>query len=177
METRKQYFGTQMLKSGSAAAAISLTTVIMVFSVAVLVPEPSLGGEQGKRRHPSPELMMDRLSSHLQLSPEQQSAMKPVIAEEVQKRRALLDQYRAEAQARRSELRLDMTEIDEDTSDKLAAILNPEQLDKFNHLQEKRRISLAASRHNGRGGSYLRDHDGPMPRPENQSDDQPPMNN
>ncbi len=173
MEKRKQYFGSQMVKSGSAAAAISLTAVIMVFSVAILVPEPSLGGEQSERRHPSPELMLDRLSSHLQLSSEQQAAMKPVITEEVQRRRALLDQYRAEDQERRREIRLDMTEIDEDTADQLATILSPEQLDKFSRLQEKRRISIAW-RQNNRHGHLA--HDGRTPWPEGQSDNQAPIN-
>jgi len=177
MEMRKQYFGSQMLKSGSAAAAISLTAVIIVFSVAVLVPEPSLGGEQGERRHPSPELMMDRLGSHLQLSSEQLSAMAPIIFEEVQNRRAVLDQYRAEDQARRSELRLDMTEIDEDTADRLASILSPEQLDKFIRIQEKRRISLASGHHLWRVSSNQDDHGREMPRPENRHEDQAPINN
>jgi hypothetical protein len=177
MEMRKQYFGSQMLKSGSAAAAISLTAVIIVFSVAVLVPEPSLGGEQGERRRPSPELMMDRLGSHLQLSPEQLSAMGPIIFEGAQNRRAVLDQYRAEDQARRSELRLDMTEIDEDTADRLASILSPEQLDKFNRLQEKRRISLALRHHVWSVSDDRDNRDRKMPGPENRYEDQAPINN
>jgi hypothetical protein len=140
MEKRKQYFGSHMAKSGGTAAAISLTAVIMVFSVAVLVPEPSLGGEQGERRRPAPELVMDRLSSILELSSEQQTAMAPVMSAEVERRRALMDQFRAEERERRQQLRLEMTEIDEDTAEQLAAILSPDQLDKFNELQDLRRI-------------------------------------
>jgi len=170
MEKRKEYFGSQMVKNGSAAVAISLTTVIMVFSIAVLVPEPSLGGEQGERRRPSPELMMERLGTHLQLSAEQQVALEPVIAEEILKRRALLDQYRAEDQERRREVRLEMIEIDEDTADRLAAILSPEQLDKFSRLQEKRRMNVAF-RPNGRRGRS--GHSAGATWPEDRSDDQP----
>jgi hypothetical protein len=173
MEMRKQYFGSRMVKSGGAAAAISLSAVIMVFSVAILVPEPSLGGERGEQRRPSPELMVDRLSSHLQLSTEQQAAIKPVIAEELQRRRTLLEQYRAEEQKRRREVRLEMTEIDEDTTEQMAAFLSPEQLEKFSLLQEKRRISVA-SRQTGWSGRH--DRGGRGPWPEDRTDDQPALN-
>jgi len=166
MEKRKQYFGSQMVKGGSAAAAISLTAIIMVFSIAVLVPEPSLGGEQNERRSLSPELMMERLGAQLQLSDEQQAAMKPVIVEEIENHRALLDQYRAEEHELRRNIRLDMIEIDEDIADRLASILTPEQLDKFNLLQEKRfDVAFRNGRH---------DHNGFASRTGDRSGDQSP---
>lgn len=103
------------------------TGYVLVLLVIVITPDFSFGEERGRVR-PNPQRVMEQLARQLNLTAPQIAAMTPIIADEGNKRRLLMDKLRAEVE-----------QLEQETSGRLAKVLSPEQMAQFNKMLEERR--------------------------------------
>lgn len=119
-----------------------LKSLIPLALILFLLPVSALAYEKGHRQR-DPERMADRLEEYLDLNATQKEALKPVLAEMMEKRHALIEDLHAKARAA-----MDAMDAEEET--KLKGILNEDQMDAFRKLREERR-ERAMNRHQGKG--------------------------
>lgn len=110
-----------------------MTVFILTLSLISFSAGTSLAKERGKSG-PPPERIMEKLSYELVLSEEQKSEIEPIIEAEAEKHQEL----RKELNEKKEEIRDRMKTNHQETVSMLAAILNPEQLKKFNEMEENR---------------------------------------
>ena len=101
---------------------------IVALAVLSLVPLAAQAWGRGGHRGPSPERAVERLTDELSLSADQQAQVKALLEGTFAKREALRETHRQEMDALRDE-----------THESLAAVLSPEQVQKFDQLREQRR--------------------------------------
>ncbi len=87
----------------------------------------------------TPEAAVERLSSTLDLTEEQELAIEPIIRESIEKRREVVDTYRTTGFPDRQVMRAEMWAIGDETHDELSAILTDEQMEKLDARKEARR--------------------------------------
>ena len=90
-------------------------------------------GHRGMRMDPDRQL--ERLTQELNLTPDQQTQIKPLLVERQQKMQALFQDQSAAREDRRTQARTIM----ESTSNSIKALLNDEQKQKFEAMQERMR--------------------------------------
>lgn len=93
-----------------------------------LVPLAAQAWGRGGHRGPSPERAVERLTEELSLTADQQSQVKTIMEENFAKGAEMRQTHRKEMDALRDE-----------THESLAAVLSPEQVQKFDQLREERR--------------------------------------
>jgi hypothetical protein len=86
---------------------------------------------------PGPERMLDRLAWELDLSRDQVRQMRPILEEQMEKRRSLLLEDTAGDE--RSGLRERTEKLHQETNRQLEAILTPEQVESFRKIGRNRR--------------------------------------
>jgi len=97
------------------------------------------GGWMKKGMHKTPEQVMERLRSRLDLSEEQAVQAEPIIKESIEKRRAVFEKYAEQGLKVKQAMRSEMQEIGDATHADLAAFLNDQQKDELNAIKEERR--------------------------------------
>lgn len=92
-------------------------------------------GGQGQRQHRmDPDRQLQRMTEQLGLSADQQSQIKPILADRQQKMQALWQNQSLSEEDRRSQ----MMSIRQDSNAKIEAVLTDEQKQKFEAMQERR---------------------------------------
>lgn len=143
---------------------IAALLVVSISSFAQDQPQPDKKGNKGQKEKMSPEqrnqALLDRMTTQLSLTPQQQEQIKPIIAEQGAKTDAL----RAERANRngqkmtaeeREAFQAKRQEDKKATDAKLKAILTPEQFKKMEENKEAAREKMKetrASRQGGEGG-------------------------
>jgi hypothetical protein len=127
MNNYRNGFGHHWRLDRVSFVSLAATGLIMVLSVVTFTPTPSLGGERGRER-PNRQQVFDMLAARLQLSDQQKVAVGPIFADEVSKRRELMDK-----------LRLEMDRLDRETADRLDKVLSTEQMAQYDKMLEERR--------------------------------------
>ena len=107
------------------------------------------GGQRGggPRGMMSPDDQLKRLTKELDLTADQQSKIKPILADTQKKMEDARDNSNSDRQAMREK----MMQIRQDNNDQIRAQLNDSQKEKFDKLQEQRE-DRGGNRRGGPGG-------------------------
>jgi Spy/CpxP family protein refolding chaperone len=118
------------------------------------------GGRAGGRRGPmSPDEQLKRLTKDLDLTADQQSRIKPILADSQKK----MEDVRSNAGGDRQTMRDKMMQIRRDSDDQVRALLDDKQKEKFDK-QEQEREDRMQNRRGGPGGGSS---GGTQPTPQN----------
>jgi Spy/CpxP family protein refolding chaperone len=128
---------------------INKLSLVAVLAVGSLLTCTTLAKAQdtnnvGKRRAPSVEQRVDRLSTELSLNAEQKTKVTALLQEDNKK----MSELRADTSLSRDDRRAKIRAIGEERDTKMKAILTPEQFEKYQKSREEMR-----SRRGGQGGS------------------------
>jgi hypothetical protein len=87
---------------------------------------------------------LEEVRSRLALTAEQEAQVRPILADEVQKLRALREKYEGGSQNRRTRLRMarDLKDIQSDADTQLKKVLTKAQMDELKKMREERRDEL-----------------------------------
>ena len=85
------------------------------------------------------EQVIERLSSRLKLSEEQEVKIAPIIKESIEKRKEIFDKYRDEGLRVKESMRSEMQNVGDKTHAQLSTILDDSQIKELNALKEERR--------------------------------------
>lgn len=98
-------------------------------------PPPQNSGDQAQRahRHMDPDAELQRMTSQLGLSPDQQSQIRPILVDRQQKMQALWQNQSLSSEDRRSQ----MMAIRKDSNAKIEAILNDQQKQQFEAMEQR----------------------------------------
>ena len=103
-------------------------------------PAQGQGGAQ-KKKNMDPDQQLQRLTSKLNLSADQQSQIKPILAERQQKMQALSLNQSISQDDRRSQAK----SIASDSNGKIEAVLNDDQKQKFEAMQAKKKAKKSGT--------------------------------
>jgi hypothetical protein len=82
---------------------------------------------------------MEALTARLALTEEQATELRTILTEQQDKRRALIQQYKEQGREARELLRGEFQQLREETTQRLATVLNAEQLQEFKSWSEEQR--------------------------------------
>lgn len=144
------------LKLSLVAAVLGLSTVAFLRAddqPAAPSPAPSTpppAAEQGQHRggRMSPEMMLQRMAEHLNLSEDQKAKILPLLQAQAEQMKALMRDDSLSREDRREKMR----PIMQATHEKIRALLTPDQQEKFDSMRRP-----------GRGERG--EHNGPPPPP------------
>ncbi len=91
---------------------------------------------------------MKKLGSYLALSPSQAKKVRPIIQDQINKKRDLLEK---KGKGDREGLRTELQMIQQNTERLLANILTPEQLKRYRKFQEEQQEEIKSQRNKGGG--------------------------
>ena len=124
-----------------SVARLRLRRAVMGLLVAVMVtvyatmPAAADPGKRGAGFKPD----MEALTERLELTEEQAAALRTILEEQRDKRRALIQQYKEKDHEARELLRGEFQQLQEETNQRLATVLSAEQLQEFKSWGEERR--------------------------------------
>jgi Spy/CpxP family protein refolding chaperone len=119
---------------------------------------PGGGQAGGGRRGPmSPEEQLKRLTSDLNLTADQQTKIKPILADARKK----MEVVRSDSNGDRQAMRQKMMQIRQDTNDQIRAQLDDKQKEKFDKQEQERQDRMQNRGGGGPGG----DNTGGNPAP------------
>ncbi len=104
--------------------------------------------QSGARQMPSPDDVVQRLGQKLNLSDDQKTQIRPIIADRQQKMEAL----RSDTSLRRGQKARQMKSIMKDSDNKINAILTPDQQKQYAELKQQMKERVKERRRN-RGGN------------------------
>jgi Spy/CpxP family protein refolding chaperone len=119
-------------------------------------------GEGGRRGSMSPDDQLKRMTKDLNLTADQQSKIKPILADEQKK----MEDLRNDSSGDRQAMRGKMMEIRKDTNDQVRAQLDDKQKEKFDKEQQERQ-DRPQGRRGGPGGPGGDNQGGNPPAPQN----------
>ena len=96
-------------------------------------------GSHGLRHH-DPETRLARLTQEIDLSPEQQELLRPILEQQAVTFRAF--KQRRDAGESRADLRAEMRAQRDSNSEEIEAVLNDEQIAEYRSLRERREHKL-----------------------------------
>jgi hypothetical protein len=100
------------------------------------------GGWMKKGMHKTPEQVIERLSSRLDLTEEQAVQAAPIIKESIDKRRVVFEKYREQGLQVKQAMSSEMQAIGDATHAELATILSDEQMEELNAIKEEKRARM-----------------------------------
>ena len=100
------------------------------------------GGWMKKGMHKTPEQVIERLCTRLDLTEEQEVQAGPIIKESIDKRRLVFDKYREQGLKIKQAMRGEMQGIGDATHAELSTILSDEQMEEFNAMKEEKRARM-----------------------------------
>ena|SRR5262245_34169974 len=128
--------------------------VLRVVAVAALLTGAAAAGQQPSPAPAVPEALRERLGEirdRLQLTPEQVAQIKPILEEEAQRLKAVLDKHQG-ATSRRAKLKMlrEMRPIQEDARERITPLLTPEQRTEWKKIREELRAEAKERYKQGR---------------------------
>jgi hypothetical protein len=122
-----------------------MRNVIATMAVLMLGAVPLRGAQDVTQpRAEQARQRLDQIKDRLQLTPEQVERVQPVLADEMQKVKALRDKDDAAGQSRRGRLKLarELRDIQDKSDDQLKTILSQPQMEEMKKIREERRQQL-----------------------------------
>jgi periplasmic protein CpxP/Spy len=119
-------------------------------------------GEGGRRGPMSPDERLKRMTKDFNLTADQQAKIKPILMDEQKK----MEDLRNDSSVDRETMRGKMTQIHQDSSDQVRALLDDKQKDLFDK-QEQQRQDRMQNRRGGPGGPGGDNSGGNSPPPQN----------
>ncbi len=98
---------------------------------------------------PTAEELANKMKTKLNLTDEQITQIYPIIEEQVEKKKRILEQARGQGRSAMQSMRSQMEEINKETEEKLVNYLTAEQLEQWRKEQE----NMQSEMRNKRGGS------------------------
>jgi len=105
------------------------------------------GGMAAAHRLQSPELQLQHMTRQLDLTPEQQQKIKPILEQQSQQMQSVRQDITLSQDARWSK----MQEIRQGTSEQIKPILTPEQQKKYEAMESRRMSPPGGMQHGGMG--------------------------
>ena len=138
---------------------LSRRSIWGIFAVALAMPLLAMtasaaqyqGGPMGGRRGPmSPDDRLKQMTKDFNLTPDQQTKIKPILVDEQKKMEDLRNESAGDRQAMRSK----MMQIQKDTNAQIRALLDDKQKEKFDKQEQEReqRMQNWQGRQRGQGG-------------------------
>lgn len=126
-----------LITLGSSCAALAQDTPPPPPNAGQDQPQPGMqaDGPHGRGMRMDPDRQLQRLTSELNLTTDQQTQIKPLLVERQQKMQALMQDQSGAPEDRRIQAR----SIMEGTSNSIKALLNDDQKQKFEAMQERMR--------------------------------------
>ena len=128
--------------------------VAMMFGLLLVLNNISYAQRQGG---PTAEEMISKMQQDLDLSDEQAAQIKPIIEEENEKMKSLMEQMRKQGDATSESIRTEIEKIRQETETKLVTYLSEEQMSKWKEQKEKRMLNHG-NRGQGKGFRPPPDH-------------------
>ena len=100
------------------------------------------GGWMKKGMHKTPEQVIERLRTRIDLTEEQAVQAGPIIKESIDKRRMVFEKYRDQGLKVKQAMRSEMQAIGDATHTELATILSDEQMEELNAMKEEKRARM-----------------------------------
>jgi septal ring factor EnvC (AmiA/AmiB activator) len=152
MKTRTHGRSRDVRRAFAASAALLFAFVV--------VPTAQAQEAPGQRRAPDPEQRIEQLKQRLDLSDQQVEQVRALMQEQQQKRQQAFEQARQQREAMRERMEQERTQMNE----RMADILNEEQLQKWHELQERMQRRSGLDRRPRGARRPPRDPAGPPPR-------------
>jgi Spy/CpxP family protein refolding chaperone len=128
------------------APATRLTAAIFfAFTCAAFMPGHS-NAETTKGVEQPPPQHFQRISEKLNLTPEQQKTVQPILKADRESHKTIMEKFRPEIKKIRESIRNEMKAADKETDAKLAKILSPDQMAQYSKLRAERRSRMFAMR-------------------------------
>jgi Spy/CpxP family protein refolding chaperone len=127
------------------------TALLLVAAAAFLLPANGRAGEVGGVGRPF-AAPLQRIMEQLKLTPEQRSAIQPIIQAVRAKHRALMEKNRGEGHEGNAGLRNEMQAIRKEAESQLAKILTSEQMAQYSKLRDEFMRSVRAAKGRCRDG-------------------------
>ncbi|WP_416307083.1 hypothetical protein [Neptunicella sp. SCSIO 80796] len=125
---------------------------ILMATIAIFAAQPTLAStEDSKFQEDSMAISIVETKQRLELSAEQEVKFSPVLDQHIKQRSALLDKYGLNQESSSISLRNlrnfrnEMLTLSEQTRDKVAEILNDEQLKEWDSIQQENRVAMRQS--------------------------------
>jgi Spy/CpxP family protein refolding chaperone len=135
-----------------------------ILPLAVFAAAYQGGGYGGGRGRPmSPDDQVKQMSKALNLTADQQTKLKPILADERKK----MDDVRNESSLDRRAMRDKMMQIRQDTNDQVRALLDDKQKEKWDKLQQEREDRMQNRRGGPAGAGGQDSGSNPPPPPQN----------
>lgn len=132
--------------------------IFLTLGVVALIGLACLSAQaQGHRSIGSPNNVDDQmvvLTERLQLSPEQEAKVRPVIEQCCEKRHGLFQQYRWKGKDARKDLLNDLRVLDAKVRNQLEPILTADQMKAYVKLREEERAAMREQMRNRRGRPF-----------------------
>lgn len=148
------------MKNSGFVLRLFAVAVLLTFGVALLAQsEPQ--ATQGGRHRPmmqTPEQRLDRMAKNLDLTDDQKTKIKPILENETEKRKALME----DSSMSREDRRAKFMELQQKTTEDIKAVLNPDQQKKFDEMRSR------MMERRGRGGPGRQGDERPQAPPPSQ---------
>jgi len=131
---RKQLSSNEniMKRTFSGLAGVILLALVVTFAFAL----PAAAFRKGPKK--SPEEILAHMTDRLELSDEQAEQIRPIIEDQVTKRRELFERYHEQGRKSRGQMRSEMQTLIEETDKQLEPILSDQQMAELKKMREER---------------------------------------
>ena len=119
-------------------------TIVGILAVSFLL----VGSVYAQEQQKSADEIVQKMTTDLSLTPEQASAIKPIVEDNMAKRQELLS-----STTDRSAIKGQMDQLRQDENQKLSQILTPDQVTKMNTMKEQRHQGMHQGGHRHNSGS------------------------
>ena len=113
-------------------------TIVGILAVSFLL----VGSVYAQEQQKSADEIVQKMTTDLSLTPEQASAIKPIIEDNMAKRQELFN-----STTDRSAIKGQMDQLRQDENQKLSQILTPDQVTKMNTMKEQRHQGIHQGKH------------------------------
>jgi len=110
--------------------------VLLALAVTFAFASPAAAHRKGPKK--SPEDILAHMTDRLQLSDEQAEQIRPIIEDQVTKRRELFQKYHEQGRESRGQMRSEMQTLIEETDKQLEPILSDDQMAELKKMREER---------------------------------------
>jgi len=136
-----------------------IITCLFLVTMVTCSPANAFGRSGGRiPEGRSADQITSDMKEHLNLTEEQEAQIRPIIEEQIEKRREIVQKYQGHGRPDRESLRNEMQKLRETTENQLAGILTEDQMEEYRGIQEEQRQKMHEERQQNmrRGGRGAR---------------------
>lgn len=138
------------VQSGKRMLPLAALVVLLAWAFASQGLAMDRGDSGGRSREVSPEQVVAHLSERLQLNAGQEEAIHPIIAESIEEKHQLLQEFRSRGTRDRGALQEVLQGQQREVEKRLAGVLTPEQQEEHRKLVQQQ----GEQRRGRRGGGF-----------------------